>query len=366
MASQRTLSFYDCGFGRWLFFLTMKPRKAYRLWLAFALIFLSIYIRLQPISVKLKLTGNSHGWHGNISILLWHWPFNISYPLEGNVCLNKYGIPRCLLTANRSQFSQADVVVFHHHELKYAHQKLPLHLRRPWGQKWVWLSLEPPAVNQNVSGYNHLFNWTMSYRRDADIFLPYGSMIQKRTNETFHIPEKSSCLACWVVSNYKNEHNRSKVYHQLRKHIPIARYGKANRRPLGKEHLLPIIGRCHFYLAFENSIAKDYITEKLWRNAFQAGTVPVVLGPPRSNYEEFVPPDSFIHVDDFKSISELASKLKKLASNRTQYQLYFKWHKDHAVHIFSDWRERLCQICKKYNELPSLNVHHDLQGWAMR
>ncbi|XP_062398629.1 alpha-(1,3)-fucosyltransferase 7 [Sardina pilchardus] len=352
----------DCGFGRWLFFSTMKLRKAYTLWLAFALVLL---LWRKPNSVKLKATGNSHGWHRNISILLWYWPFNISYPLDGNVCLNKYGIPRCQLTDNRSRFDQADVVVFHHHELKYAHQKLPLHLHPPRGQKWVWLSLEPPVVNQNVSGYNHLFNWTMSYRRDADIFLPYGRMIPKRTNETFLIPKKSSCLACWVVSNYKDEHIRSKVYHELRKHIPIARYGWANKKPLSKGRLLPTIGRCHFYLAFENSIAKDYITEKLWRNAFLAGAVPVVLGPPRSNYEEFVPPDSFIHVDDFKSSSELASQLKRLAENRTQYELYFKWHKDHVVHIFSDWRERLCHICKKYHELPSPNVHHDLQGWTM-
>lgn len=308
--------------------------------------------------------GNHYGWQRNISILLWHWPFNRSYPLKGNVCLDMYSIPQCLLTDNRSRFDQADVVVFHHHELKYAHHKLPLHLRRPQSQRWVWLSLEPPAVNQNLRRYNHVFNWTMSYRRDADIFMPYGRMIPKRTNETFHLPRKSSCLTSWVISNFKPQHKRSQLYRQLRWHIPIAVYGSLNRRPLPRHQLLPTIAPCHFYLAFENSVSRDYITEKLWRNALLAGTVPVVLGPPRSNYEEFLPPDSFIHVDDFKNVTELALYLKMLAANRTQYEMYFRWHEDNAVHMITDWRERLCHICKHYRQLTLPKVYHDLHGWV--
>ncbi|KAL2092631.1 hypothetical protein ACEWY4_012429 [Coilia grayii] len=347
----------------------MKPKNATILWLALGLLALAPciyqYMCLQHTSLNpLKQRGNSYGWHRNVSILLWHWPFNRPYSLQGDVCLNMYSIPHCHITDNRSCFDQADVVVFHHHELKRASQKLPLHLHRPPAQKWVWLSLEPPAVNKNLSRYNHLFNWTMSYRQDADIFMPYGRMIPRRTNQSFVIPWNRSCLASWVVSNYNRHHQRSQVYHNLRKHIPIKVYGSANRRPLAKRALLPTIARCHFYLAFENSISRDYITEKLWRNAFQAGTVPVVLGPPRSNYETFVPRDSFIHVDDFSSTKELASFLKRLAANRTHYESYFKWHEEYAVHVPSDWRERLCHICKYYTELPPFNVYHDLQGWA--
>lgn len=351
--------------GEGCIFFTMKPRGTYWLWLALVLSSpFSIFMVARYISANLTGSSDRPTWRRNISILLWHWPFNRSYPLKGNVCLNTYSIPQCLLTDNRSHYDQADVVVFHHHELMCAQQKLPLHLRRPQGQMWVWLSLEPPEVNRNLSAYNHLFNRTMTYRRDADIFMPYGQLIPQRTNETFHPPEKRSCLVSWVISNFKPGHKRSKVYRQLREHIPISVYGSSNWKPLTRYQLLPTIARCHFYLAFENSIFKDYITEKLWRNAFLAGTVPVVLGPPRSNYEAFLPPDSFIHVDDFKSVRELAVYLKMLAGNRTQYEMYFRWHKDYAVHIITDWRERLCHICKEYSQLTSPKVYHDLQGWA--
>ncbi|KAK6017403.1 hypothetical protein OSTOST_17078, partial [Ostertagia ostertagi] len=33
----------------------------------------------------------------------------------------------------------------------------------------------------------------------------------------------------------------------------------------------------HFYLSFENSICKDYITEKLWNHGYMHYVVPIVL-----------------------------------------------------------------------------------------
>lgn len=162
----------------------MKPRRAYILWLALcllALLSLYQYVYLQNINLPKWRGSNSHhrGRLRNVSILLWHWPFRRAYPLQGDVCLNMYSIPHCFITDDRSLFDQADVVVFHHHELQISSQKLPLHLPRPPSQKWVWLSLEPPAVNRDLTKINHLFNLTMSYRRDADIPMPYGRMVPR-------------------------------------------------------------------------------------------------------------------------------------------------------------------------------------------
>ncbi|KAM4616009.1 alpha-(1,3)-fucosyltransferase 7 [Polymixia lowei] len=277
-----------------------------------------------------------------------------------------YNINNCLLSDNTSTFSTADVVVFHHQELQNGRSSLPLHLPRPASQHWVWMSMEPPVNNANLTHYNGLFNWTMSYRRDADIFIPYGKTTPGSDNSSYGVPQNRSCLVSWIVSRYKSMQARAGVYQSLRKYVPIEVYGRWARRPLSNKKLLPTIGRCLFYLAFENSEAIDYISEKLWRNAFQAGAVPVVLGPSRATYEALAPPGSFIHVKDYNSTAELAAYLRSLASDRKAYETYFQWHRTHSIKTFTDWRERLCQICVQYSRLPTNKFYHDLKSWADR
>uniref|UniRef100_A0A3Q1BFU6 Fucosyltransferase n=1 Tax=Amphiprion ocellaris TaxID=80972 RepID=A0A3Q1BFU6_AMPOC len=300
----------------------------------------------------------------NISILLWHWPFGHSYRLSGDKCLTMFNISHCSLTDNTSTFSTADVVVFHHQELSRGLSSLPLHLDRPASQHWVWLSMEPPVNNANLSRFNGLFNWTMSYRRDADIFIPYGKTIMKRDDLGFQAVSNRSCLVSWVVSKYRPQQARAGIYESLKKYIPIEVYGKWNKKPLSDKKLLPTIAKCLFYLSFENSEAKDYITEKLWRNAFQAGVIPVVLGPSRATYEAVAPPHSFIHVADFKHTADLATYLKHVIADRQTYEMYFKWHRTHRIKTYTDWRERLCQICVKYPNLPVNKVYQDLERWV--
>ncbi|KAI1900529.1 hypothetical protein AGOR_G00050870 [Albula goreensis] len=324
---------------------------------------LSYWLLVPKTGVKSPVQRNR-----NISILLWYWPFSRPLDLEGDVCWDLYAIPGCYIMDNHSKFSEADVVVFHHHELKTHRWKLPHHLHRPPKQKWLWLSLESPATNGNLTPYDSVFNWTMTYRHDSDIFMPYGKLVPKsvyRDGGGHAIPRKN-LLACWVVSNYRSRQKRAQIYQSLKKLVPIAVYGKWHKKPLSAEELLPTIKRCHFYLAFENSNFTDYITEKLWRNSFLADTVPVVFGPPRQNYEKVVPSNSFIHVDDFNSTKSLAEFLHQLVANKEGYASYFEWHRNYSVKILSDWRERLCHICKHYDQLPAHKAYHHLDAWSRR
>ncbi|KAI5612867.1 alpha-1,3-fucosyltransferase [Silurus asotus] len=301
----------------------------------------------------------------NITILLWYWPFGIPYSLSEDTCQKKHGISGCRLVDNHTQYSMADVVVFHHFELKTGIQKLPLHLPRPEYQRWLWMSLEAPQSNGNLSRYAGIFNLTLSYHPGADVTVPYGKIQKKDGNaesEVFVIPKNKTHLVCWVVSNYNNHHKRTSVYEELLKLIPVQVYGRAVKKPLSQDALLPTISRCYFYLAFENSVYPHYITEKLWRNAFTAGTVPVVLGPPRSHYEAVAPPHSFIHVNDFDSIATLAKFLKDIAGDENRYRSYFSWRKTYSVKLYDDWRDRLCNICQVYGQLPSHKIYHTLEA----
>ncbi|XP_041642853.1 alpha-(1,3)-fucosyltransferase 7 [Cheilinus undulatus] len=309
---------------------------------------------------------HQHTPQRNISILLWHWPFGRSFRLRGDKCLKNFNISRCFLSDNTSTFSSADVVVFHHHELSGGLSQLPKHRDRLTSQRWVWLSMEPPVNNVNVSQLNGLFNWTMSYRRDADIYVPYGQTLLGGDGRIVTVAPNRSCLVSWVVSRYRPEQARAAVYQSLKDLLPIQVYGRWNKKPLSHKKLLPTISKCFFYLSFENSEAADYISEKLWRNAFQAGVVPVVLGPSRATYEALAPPGSFIHVSDFRSTADLAAYLKQVAADRKLYERYFQWHRTHRVKTYTNWIERLCQICVQYPQLPKNKVYDDLEAWVHR
>ena len=77
-----------------------------------------------------------------------------------------------------------------------------------------------------------------------------------------------------------------------------------------------------FYLAFENSLCKDYLTEKFY-NALAHSVVPVVLSGADMSLR--APPHSFINVEDFNSTLELSAFLTRLAEDEERLASYFWW-----------------------------------------
>ncbi|XP_004613431.1 alpha-(1,3)-fucosyltransferase 7 [Sorex araneus] len=312
---------------------------------------------LWPLGPAPRAVPHSQG-SPPLTILVWHWPFGQQPPeLPRNTCAS-FGVANCLLSTDRSLLALADAVVFHHRDLQAPGAHLPL-ASRPPGQPWVWASLESPSHTHGLGRLGGIFNWVLSYRRDADISVPYGCL-EPQQGPVPPLPPKSG-LAAWVVSNFQEWHQRTRLFRQLQPHLQVDVFGQAARRPLCNSCLLPTVGRYLFYLAFENSQHRDYITEKFWRNALVAGTVPVVLGPPRATYEAFVPPNAFVHVEDFSSAHELAAFLTGM--NQSSYWRYFAWRDRFRVRLISDWRERFCAICTHYPHLPRDKVYQDLERW---
>ena len=52
-----------------------------------------------------------------------------------------------------------------------------------------------------------------------------------------------------------------------------------------------------------------------------------MFGAPRSDYEKVAPPNSFIHIQDFSTLQELANYIKRVANDDTLYNSYFAWKK---------------------------------------
>lgn len=349
----------------------MTILRSHRVRLSFIILFFSMVVFLSKF-FNLNLAKRSNekikqDWKRsqNRTVLLWHRPWDATFSLEGDVCWDLFKIPGCKLVDNRDYYSKADVVVFHHEELRTQQQKLPLDQPRPDGQRWAWLTMESPDWNGNVKKLPSVFNMTITYRRDSDVHAPYGELHPREDGgqPPEGVPSNKTLFACWVVSNYKSQHARNKVYEELKKFIPIKVYGRWVGNRIPNDNLIPTLQKCYFYLAFENSNYKDYITEKLWRNSYLAGALPVVFGAGLEDYKAVAPPHSFIHVNEFPTIKDLAEYMMLLTQDKKRYNEYFTWNQKWEIKFYPDCRNILCSICTAHDSLPAYKVYSDLDTW---
>ncbi|KAK2834006.1 hypothetical protein Q7C36_014707 [Tachysurus vachellii] len=308
--------------------------------------------QLQPVT-KAAVTDE------NIILLIWNWPFGFRFDVKA--CSPQFGIEGCQITDDRSQYDKAHGVMFHHRDIGGDFSGL-LNRPRPPYQKWVWMNMESPDNSGRRAEVDNAFNLTSNYRRDSDVWVPYGRLVEVSEKEkTFQIPTKDK-IVCWIVSNWNPNFKRVKYFTELSKHIKVEAYGRHFNRYIGSEDYNKILSSCKFYLSFENSIHKDYFTEKLF-NPMDVGTVPVVLGPPRENYEEVIPSDSFIHVDDFKSPQELAEHLRYMDQNQEAYERYFTWRQYFTALGSPFGLEHACRSCEHIKNNKAYRVFKNLNKW---
>ncbi|KAI4898758.1 hypothetical protein NFI96_001006 [Prochilodus magdalenae] len=310
-------------------------------------------------SMSLEKEGAGNGQESEIVVLIWSWP--LGYQFDLNSCEANYGIKGCLLTLDRSQLDKAHSVMFHHKDIK---DDLPylLSVSRPPRQKWVWMNMEPPIHLKKLPEADDLFNLTCSYRRDSDVWMPYGRLVEvSEKDKAFRLPKKDK-LVCWIVSNWRDSYGRVVYFKEFSKHIKVDTYGRHFGTYIDYRNYSTIMSSCKFYLSFENSVFRDYISEKVY-NPMRLGAVPVVLGPPRENYEEYIPKDSFIHVDDFKTPRELAEHLKLLDQNQEMYERYFAWRKDYVAKKSPFGQEHACRICDHVRRYKTFRVFKNITKW---
>ncbi|PAV67460.1 hypothetical protein WR25_19497 [Diploscapter pachys] len=182
------------------------------------------------------------------------------------------------------------------------------------------------------------FNFSLGYRHDTIGASPYGYTVKLAPQSRRKPPLYDANLiggktkgAAWFVSQCRTSSRRENIIKKLQKYFLVDVYGNCGKLKCPRnspcEKMLDT--DYHFYMAFENSICNDYITEKLWNFGYKREIIPIVLK--RSIVKPYVPPNSFIAADDFRSITDLAHYLNYLIKNKTAYTEYFNWRSDYKV-----------------------------------
>ncbi|XP_071816649.1 glycoprotein 3-alpha-L-fucosyltransferase A-like [Apostichopus japonicus] len=242
---------------------------------------------------------------------------------------------------NSFKFRRSKVVIFAGGLKDKSLWKRLLAKRTP-RQIWVFTTDESPLTTMDYippKQYNigrNIFNVTYTYHSKSDISVPYGRYQPYATFNDDEIDVDYHTLhhkfAMWMSSHCDTiSWDRTKFVKDLAEYMPIDRFGKCgnmtDKCKRGSSECGWLQRDYMFILAFENSCCEEYISEKFWKVLSTGVSIPVVIGAKKEDYKRLGPPNSFIHVDDFKSMQELASYLQKVANNSVLYNSFFKWKK---------------------------------------
>lgn len=213
----------------------------------------------------------------------------------------------CFITNDMAYFqdvSEFDAILFNAVNLQSDTERP--HIRDP-KQIYIFVGMQSSSNYPVPDTYNGFFNRTWTYKLDSDIY--FGHVIVKNNQDKIigprkhmhwmdvrsmrpvnkyikHKLRKKSVAAAWFASNCKTNSKREDVVSNLKE--ALARYGLR----------IDVFGSCgdlecpvdrmeecfalvetdyYFYLAFENALSEDYVTEQVLF-ALEHFAVPVVYG----------------------------------------------------------------------------------------
>ncbi|KZS14698.1 putative Alpha--fucosyltransferase C [Daphnia magna] len=304
-------------------------------------------------------------------------------------------LTQCEISAYRWGYAidyyDAVIVIFNDEFLSQEDMMMPeFSMGRNPDQRLIFFTQEsPPALRShyNMTSFNNYFNWTMTYMKNSDIPLLYGRIVPKasaprtpgevaqlrhearrlfRNRPNSLIRRKRKKKVAWMVSHCLTYSMRELYVMELKKYINVDVYGRCGNLTCAVHDLHSSDPQCYdmlqsnykFYLAFENSLCEDYVTEKFFK-IMAHDIIPVVYGG--ADYTKYAPPHSYINAGKFKP-KELAAYLNLLDANDTLYNEYF-WWKDHyrvESSIEDMSRHGFCGLCQKLHEDSSYKSYPEM------
>jgi Glycosyltransferase family 10 (fucosyltransferase) C-term/Fucosyltransferase, N-terminal len=231
----------------------------------------------------------------------------------------------CTFTTDADAYDLADAVVFHLPTL--GGRSLP---RKREGQLWLAWSMESRVMYPLLDDAEFMaqFDLTMTYERASDIWMPYfgpGTVPGLRREVT---PRTASSPVVYLQSNPHDRCERLSYAAELMTVVRVDSFGRVHRNQTsriapGWRPRQELYSKYKFTLAFENSFAEDYVTEKLYE-PLTAGSVPVYRGT--EDVAELAPaPGCYIDARAFSSARELGTYLNHLDTHDDEYLAFHEW-----------------------------------------
>ncbi|KAG6440319.1 hypothetical protein O3G_MSEX001209 [Manduca sexta] len=267
---------------------------------------------------------------------------------------NKCRKINCYITKNKSLFEDTryfDGIIFNLQDVSAGPHNIPR--LRSTNQKFIFAANDS-ADNYPVcnSVYDNIFNWTWSYRADSIIRNKFFSIHNvhydgpeddyrwlknmKPIDEVFksQLVTKNKAAAIFLdkcESRSKREVFLENLNFELAKYnLSVDIYGKC-----GVECSRSSMNACywklrkiyHFYMAMEDSLAEDYVTDSVVYG-YRYNAVPIVYG--QANYERYLPPHSYLNALELGE-KELARSIHNLMRHKEQYFKYFNWRNHYVI-----------------------------------
>lgn len=262
----------------------------------------------------------------------------------------------------------------------------------------IWI-LFVDATNTSLEPLNKvLFNWTISFRQDSEVSTAsFGFLAGKLTVEAWldvdqpfllnildqrHAKSQNLGLEHRIFTNFRFRQRRALWFLNecpsddalnyveiLKRAYEVRSFGECGDEQCvgGSACEEDQMKLSMFYLAFESSRCTDYITTNFWRSLAK-GMIPIVFGPRKEFYLDLkIPPGSFIHVDDFSRISDLAAHLISVGNDYFLYREYFEWSNSYDILYKSeDLRPiQMCELCTRLtnHDIFEHSFYKDLDRW---
>lgn len=266
-----------------------------------------------------------------------------------------------------SSYDEVDAVVWHQRSRDTSFPP-----RRSPHTRYIFMLAEPPGHVKRLRNHRNVFNWTLTYRWDSDIPIRIGQVqpLDSPGPDLSHVDYAAgkTKMAVWFVSNCGTDSGRSKVTKLLKKYFPVDVYGKCGSLKCPRFTKIDCYKKVEphykFYLSFENSICRDYVTEKFF-NVLNYNMVPVVYGG--ADYSAIAPQKSYINSRDFPTVEALAKYLLYLNSNDTAYNEYFWWKSSYEVLAVSSSKSlSWCHLCEKLHTDNTAKSYPDIRDWYIK